>query len=193
MTKSRKEYLKTQRLYKQVIFWVALSCAIVMVSVWNHYSLEYNKVASQAIESIKSNIHVQKVKAETIKKVEAQTKLATPEAKESIEVMVDRVIKETNFKWPSYLKRLINCENKRFKGDTLDPKRVGLAVNVPKTSKDRGLLMINDYHQKQITDEQAFDGEWSVRWAIDKINKGGQGIWVCDHKVKANPKYYDNF
>lgn len=178
MTKSRKEYLKTQRLYKQVIFWVALSCAIVMVSVWNHYSLEYNKVASQAIESIKSNIHVQKVKAETIKKVEEKTKLAIPEAKESIEVMVDRVIKETNFKWPSYLKRLINCESR------WNPNAKNIHGNNPSTSVDRGLLQINSHWHKEVTDTQAYNPEFSVRFAIKMINDGKQGQWACDRLVR---------
>lgn len=165
MTKSRKEYLKTQRLYKQVIFWVALSCAIVMVSVWNHYSLEYNKVASQAIESIKSNIHVQKVKAETVRQ-EVQTKkvvLAIPEAKESVEQMIRRIAKE-------------ECDKQKL-GDYCvdDLAAIGYTESrfdcsvIGDGGKSFGCFQIHRGWHPDVSVAQAKDLKFAINWTLNRM------------------------
>ena len=46
------------------------------------------------------------------------------------------------------------------------------------------LLRPNNHYQKQISDQCAFDIRCSTERAIEKINAGGQGIWVCDKLIK---------
>lgn len=104
---------------------------------------------------------------------------------ETVEQTIRRLAKEANFKWEDYLVRLLNCESR------LDPLAVNDRNNKPAHSKDRGIAQINNYFHPSITDAQAFDLEWSVKWTMDKINKGGQKIWVCNKHVLKNPNKYN--
>jgi len=46
---------------------------------------------------------------------------------------------------------------------------------------DRGIVQINREAWPEITDEQAFDPEWSLNWAAEKIANGESDIWtVCN-------------
>lgn len=46
-------------------------------------------------------------------------------------------------------------------------------------SKDRGLVQINRAAWPEITDEQAFDPEFSLRFASEKISEGKEYLWTC--------------
>lgn len=47
--------------------------------------------------------------------------------------------------------------------------------------KDRGLVQINREHNPEITDEQAFDPDFSLRFASEKISKSEEYLWtVCN-------------
>ena len=46
---------------------------------------------------------------------------------------------------------------------------------------DRGLVQINRYFNPGVTDEQAFDPEFSLRFAAQKIAEGNEYLWtVCN-------------
>lgn len=64
-----------------------------------------------------------------------------------------------------HLEALVQCES------SWDP----LADN----GHDRGLVQINRTAWPDITDEQAFDPDWSLRWASQKIKEGKGEMWVC--------------
>lgn len=50
-------------------------------------------------------------------------------------------------------------------------------VNSP-NSIDRGLFQINNYYHPDVTDEMAYDPEWSTRWACQAIiNKQAHSLW----------------
>ena len=117
-------------------------------------------------------------------KEEPQEEPAPVEAKPDVSAMtVEEQIRhwatEENFEWPDYLVKLAICESR------LDPLAVRVKGNSPAGSRDRGVFQINDYWQKQVTDDVAFSVEKSTKWTMDKINAGGQGIWVCDRKIKG--------
>lgn len=47
--------------------------------------------------------------------------------------------------------------------------------------QDRGIVQINREAWPEITDEQAFDPEWSLNWAAEKIANDESHIWtVCN-------------
>lgn len=46
-----------------------------------------------------------------------------------------------------------------------------------KPIRSRGVWQINNCAHPNITDEQAFDVEWSTHWAMKEIKKNGCGIW----------------
>ena len=117
--------------------------------------------------------------------VKAETVNTTVDKSETVEQTIRRIAKETGFKWEEYLVRLAVCESH------LNPHAINERNNNPSFSKDRGLFQISDYWHKEVSDEVAFSVESSTRWAIDKINKGGQGIWVCDKYIRANPSKYN--
>ena len=123
------------------------------------------------------------IRREVVKAVESSGSQLSHQ--ESVEEMIRRIAKEMNFQWTDYLVRLANCESR------LNPKAVNKQNNNPKHSVDRGLFQINNHWHKNVSDEQAFDPEFSIRWSINKINTGGQGIWVCDKYVRANPSKYN--
>lgn len=195
--KQKRVYRNTKRWYEQqkrkkyikIGIYTLITSLLIGVSVWNHYHLESQKKLENIIKEINSNVHiVETVEAKTIEVVK------TPqEVDKEMKELIVKIIEETNFKWPAYLKRLINCENKRHKGDLLDPLRTNTKGNYPSYSIDRGLTMINTYWHKEVTDEQAFNPDFSIRWTINMINKGRQTEWSCNKKVLANPSYYDNF
>lgn len=117
-------------------------------------------------------------------KAERESYLIPREENETIPELIKRIADEMNFEHIDYLLRLAKCES------GFNPLAVNDRNNNPKHSKDRGLFQLNDYWHKNITDAQAFDPEFATRWTIEKINKGGQGIWVCDKHIKANPNKY---
>ena len=86
---------------------------------------------------------------------------------ETIEEMIRRIAKEEKVD-EELMVRIALCESQ------LDPK----AVNVNKNgTRDRGLFQINDYWWPEITDEQAFNPEWSTRWACKQVKAGRLHLW----------------
>jgi hypothetical protein len=62
---------------------------------------------------------------------------------------------------------------------SLDPLKEGdmgvlcpIGVNKDKPIRAKGLVQITDCYQPEITDEQAFNPDWALNWAADKIAKG---------------------
>lgn len=86
------------------------------------------------------------------------------EPKETLQQMAERVSLE--YKIPSTsLKNLIKCESNWDKN----------ADN----GKDRGIVQINRPSWPKITDLQAFDPEFSMRFAAEKISLGQDYMWTC--------------
>ncbi len=85
-----------------------------------------------------------------------------------------------DFKWVPYLVELAWCESKLGEIQTNDKN------NKPATSKDRGIFQINDYWHKDISDEQAYNLEWSANWTMNMINNGYQSRWACDKIIRGN-------
>lgn len=83
---------------------------------------------------------------------------------ETIENKIDRIATEKGIATTS-LYNLVDCES------DFDPK----ADN----GFDRGLVQINRKAWPEITDAQAFDPDFSLNWAAEKIAKGEGYIWVC--------------
>ena len=98
----------------------------------------------------------------------------TPSQKE-VEIEIRKIAKEKEFSNSDYLVKLAHCES------SLNPQAVH--INNSGGSVDRGLFQWNNHYQKQISDQCAFDIRCSTERAIEKINAGGQGIWVCDRKI----------
>lgn len=171
--------IRTQYLYYKILIGVFI-VAVCAFGAVDQYTQRY--IASLNPTKVFNHEFIQKAQAKEVSKIEVQTKkavLAIPEAKESVEAMVDRVVKETNFKWPSYLKRLIKCES------GWNPNNTNIHGNNPSTSKDRGLVQINSHWHSEVTDAQAYNPEFSVRFAINMINKGQQGQWACDRIIRG--------
>jgi len=89
---------------------------------------------------------------------------------EEVETLIRKVAKEENFADADLLVRIAKAES------GLKPTNSNSRGNKPE-STDRGLFMINDYWQKQVTDEEAYDPTFATKWAIEKINAGGISIW----------------
>jgi hypothetical protein len=100
---------------------------------------------------------------------------------ESIPQMITRLAEEQNFKWTSYLQRLAFCES-RFNPNALNA--IGNSAGI-----DRGLYQINSHFHKEISDDQAFNPEFSILWTMDRINKGYQAEWSCDKIIRGNFNY----
>jgi len=128
-------------------------------------------LAEQATE-IKKEIKQVKEEVEEIKATIGQT-----DKEKKVEIEIRKIAKEKNFKYPTYLVRLAYCESQ------LNPASINTEGNKPAGSRDRGLFQWNSYHQKQMSDKCAFSTDCSTRATIDKINAGGQGIWVCNDIV----------
>lgn len=126
---------------------------------------EADKALAEQVEEVKQE--VKEVKA-TIGETDNQRK---------VEIEIRKIAQEKNFKWPDYLVRLAFCESR------LNPSSINTKGNYPATSKDRGLFQYNSHWQKQVSDECAFDLRCSTEKTIEKINAGGQGIWVCNDIV----------
>lgn len=130
------------------------------------------KALSESVEEVKQEVKAIKNDTEEIKATIGQT-----EAEKKVEIEIRKIAKEKNFKYPTYLVRLAYCESR------LNPSVVNTKGNKPAGSRDRGLFQWNSYHQKQMSDKCAFDLRCSTEKTIEKINAGGQGIWVCNDIV----------
>lgn len=47
----------------------------------------------------------------------------------------------------------------------------------------RGIWQIHSGYHPEITDQQAFDVEWSTKWALTQMKAGRWNWWTCSKKV----------
>ena len=83
---------------------------------------------------------------------------------ESLEAQIERIALDHGIDH-QHLKNLVKCES------NFDPK----ADN----GEDRGIVQINRKAWPNITDEQAFDVEFSLNFAAEKIAEGKGYLWTC--------------
>lgn len=175
----RRRYNTINRKKQKAMWKLLLAVSISALAVVHFMGFSVNVVSPMDENYPRANV----VKAESITSDSKQ--FETVSNSETVEQTIRRLAKEANFKWTDYLVRLAYCESR------LDPLAVNDRNNNPKHSKDRGLFQISDYWHKNVPDSVAFDVEASTKWAMDKINNGGQGIWVCNRYVLKNPSKYN--
>jgi hypothetical protein len=92
------------------------------------------------------------------------------EVKLSNKEKVIKICEKRNFNQTERLLKVIDCESKFDQ----------YAINVNKGgSVDRGIAQWNDYFHSNMTNEQAFDLDYSINKMIDYWNDGKQGLWAC--------------
>ena len=84
---------------------------------------------------------------------------------EPIKELIIRISKEYGVS-PTLSLRVAKCES------GLNPYAIG------DRGYSRGLWQIHKTYHKEVTDQQAFDPEWSTRWALKHI-KNGNDLWTC--------------
>ena len=85
---------------------------------------------------------------------------------ESTKDIITRIAREYNLS-PSFLIKVAKCEsglNQYALGDR---------------KMSRGIFQIHKKYFPHITDEQAYDPEWSARFAAEKISNGEGYLWTC--------------
>lgn len=98
------------------------------------------------------------------------SKVKAQEKHKTVEEQILSIAQQENYQAPLFLVRLAKCES------SLNPTKVGIAVGCPSC---KGLFQIHT-RANGVTDEQAFDVEYSTRWAINKLKQGKTGLWpVC--------------
>lgn len=132
------------------------------------------KIDGQVVEAETAETATQVIVEEKGDKVQIEL----PQDSGTIEDQIRQIAKENDFEWEDYLVRLAKCES------NFNPNAVNIQGNTPKGSRDRGIMQINDYWHKEVSDEQAFNLEWSVNWAIENINAGRQDMWSCNRIIK---------
>jgi hypothetical protein len=93
---------------------------------------------------------------------------------ETIDQMIDRIAKEENFQWVSFFKKLVYCESRYDQYAINNNGAYGV---------DRGLLQINTKYHPEVSNEQAFDLDFSIRWSMRRIQNGFQSEWMCNKWV----------
>jgi len=88
-----------------------------------------------------------------------------------VETQIRTIANEEDFEWVDYLVRLAKCESK------LDPNAIG------DSGHSRGLYQIHNLYHPSVSDEEAFDIEWSTKWTMDMINDGYQHYWTCNRLI----------
>jgi hypothetical protein len=122
----------------------------------------------KALEATKAEKPVEEIKKEVQASEEVKKECSGPE---NVKTLIRKIAEEENFSDVNLLIRIAQAESR------LNPKNRNAEGNHPSYSVDRGLFMINDYWHKEVTDEQAYDPDFSTRWTIKKIKGGGIGAW----------------
>lgn len=139
--------------------------------------------AGQASEADKP---VEEIKKESQAPKEVKKESDAPEEKkqcsapEEVKELIRKIAEEEKFSDANLLIRIAQAESR------LNPKNRNAEGNHPSYSVDRGLFMINDYWHKEVTDEQAYDPDFSTRWTIEKIRSGGISAWDA-----SKPNWYN--
>jgi len=74
---------------------------------------------------------------------------------------------------PDLAERVAKCES------SLNPNAINLNKN---GTRDRGLYQINDYWHSNVTDQQAFDPQFSVNYFCDRVLQGKLTDWKASEK-----------
>ena len=159
---------KQQRAYRKALSIVSLFAFICVSSVYFAYWYE-TKDAQASVNWVRP------AKERTLKLYTKE------EAIDRIKV----IAAERDFAYTDYLLRLVACET----GGTFD--QFALNWKNANGTLDSGALQINSVHK--IGRDKTFDLDWSVNFAIDRINEGKQTMWVCNSLVKTNPDKYRKF
>lgn len=144
---------------------------------------EVRKKTAENIENQKSIAEVEKeIEAPEDVKEESKVRSTVREEwhPEKVKTLIRNIAEEEKFSDADLLVRIAQAESQ------LNPRNRNAAGNHPSFSVDRGLFMINDYWHKEVTDEQAYDPDFSTRWAIRKINSGGISAWDA-----SKPNWYN--
>lgn len=80
---------------------------------------------------------------------------------------------KTGLAWIDVLGRVLYCES-RYKHDALNEEN-----NTPAGSRDRGIAQINDHWHSNVTDKQAFDPVFSIKYVARHFAEGKAGLWTC--------------
>jgi hypothetical protein len=86
---------------------------------------------------------------------------------EDVATMIRRIATEEKVD-PELAFRVAKCES------NLNPKAIGTNTD---GSRDRGLYQINDKWHPDVTDDQAFDAEFSIRFFCKAIREGHLSWW----------------
>jgi hypothetical protein len=86
------------------------------------------------------------------------------------------LIASRGYEYQDYLVRLAFCESRINE----------FAINSEGNSQgvDRGILQINSYYHKEVSDACAFNIECATAWTISRIDQGHQDEWACDRIIK---------
>jgi len=138
--------------------------------------------------SEKTNAHISDFKTSEIvsrvfipKEEKNSVAVVNIENKEELSVKdeIVKIAEEENFQYTGYLLRLLYCESRFDTGARNDNGKWG---------KDRGVAQINSYFHPNVTDKQADNLEFAVKFTMEKINAGYQELWVCNQIVKGKTK-----
>lgn len=161
------------RLEKDILN-ITSEAPVVLIS---RKTVETVKVSFKQVESVKSDLKAEYAyKNGNWSPKQLETRVAT-------ELKIKEIAKKENFKYTSYLIKLIDCES------YLGLVKENTKNNHPAYSKDRGIAMINNYYHKDITDQQAYNDDFSIKWTMNMINKGYQHRWSCDKIVKGQETF----
>jgi pimeloyl-CoA synthetase len=136
---------------------IILAAIIISVGIIGNAQVRAEKYLEPAEVSVP-----EKIKELKIYKPEEAKELATKLAKEH-GLNVDKFLK------------VIKCES-GFQQFRTNANKDG--------SVDRGIAMWNSYWNSKLSDNQAYDVEYSLNKMADYWKEGKQGLWVCNRLVK---------
>lgn len=117
-------------------------------------------------------ISILKQMIEILKKlVGIQTDLNKLKQQEAMNELITRIANE-------YLINPVKAIKVAVNESGLNPNAKNTKGNYPAGSVDRGLYQINSYWHAEITDEQAYDPEFSTRFFCQMVNKGRVREWM---------------
>lgn len=158
-TNTNTKWYWTKSRKTQLTYWKTLAgtffLAVAMIGLFQTYTERH-------IDKMSKFSLVSPVKAEVVEP-------------ETLEQMVERIAKEENFEWVDYFKRLIKCES--------NWNQYALNNNGKQLGVDRGLLQINSKFHPEVSNEQAFNAEYAIRWSMKRIQAGYQKEWTCNSKA----------
>jgi hypothetical protein len=153
-----------------IVYPILISVIIAIISI---FFIKVYKVSTfDEKPRYKPELSSQEVIEPEIQLIELPNKVATTENTKRVEFRIREIADQMDFEYPDYLVRLAFCES------SLNPLAVG------DSGKSRGLFQIHKNYHPNITDQEAFDIEFSTKWTIEQINLGKQSMWTCNEIAK---------